>query len=91
MHMRNTPARAELILKRAFGPDLDRPALEALAIEGYRMAKLTAGEVAGVLGLGTSIAACEWLAQRGVPLNYALEDLEQDRHSLAELFPEFEA
>ena len=56
------PNEASETLQRAFGPNLDRAALEALAIEGYRAAKLTAGEVAHVLGLGTSLAAQKWLA-----------------------------
>ncbi|RJP37984.1 MAG: UPF0175 family protein [Phycisphaerales bacterium] len=88
MHHLTLPSTCEETLKRAFGADLDQAALEALAIEGYRTAKLTAGEVARILGLDTSIAAQEWLAQRGIPLNYALEDLEADRHTLARLFPE---
>ena len=40
----NLPLDASQTLQRAFGPDLDRAAVEALAIEGYRTAKLTAGE-----------------------------------------------
>jgi len=82
------PGETEKTLQRAFGPDLDRAALEALAIEGYRTAKLTAGEVARILGLGTSLAAQTWLAHRGIPLNYSLEDLEADRAALARLFRE---
>jgi predicted HTH domain antitoxin len=79
----------EETLVRAFGPDLKQAAIEALAIEGYRCARLSAGEVAKVLGLPTSIAAQSWLAQRGIPLNYSIEDLEADRATLAKLFPDF--
>jgi predicted HTH domain antitoxin len=75
-------------LERAFGPDLDRAAIEALAIEGYRTARLTLGEVAQILGLETSIAAQSWLSQHGVELNYSVEDLRADRESLAKCFPE---
>jgi len=75
-------------LRRAFGQDLDRAAIEALAIEGYRSARLSAGEVARILGLATSIEAVDWLAHRGVPMNYSLEDLEKDRAALAKHFPE---
>lgn len=82
------PVDASAILQGAFGPDLDRAAVEALAIEGYRTAKLTAGEVALVLGLETSIAAQEWLGQHGVELNYSLDDLREDREALAKWFPE---
>lgn len=72
----------EATLRRAFGDRLDSAALEALAIEAYRSAKLTAGEVAILLGLETSIAAQAWLAQRGIPLNYSIEDLDADRIAL---------
>lgn len=59
-----------------------------MAVEGYRAGKLTAGEVARVLGLETSIAAQEWLARRGVELNCSLEDLCADREALSKRFPE---
>ncbi|HWL95225.1 MAG TPA: UPF0175 family protein [Phycisphaerae bacterium] len=78
----------EQTLERAFGTDLRRAALEALAIEGYRTARLSAGEVAQVLGLDTSIEAQEWLAHHGVELNYSMEDLEADRLTLSKLFPD---
>jgi predicted HTH domain antitoxin len=84
----NLSSEATQTLKRAFGPDLDRAAVEALAIDGYRTGRLTAGEVGRVLGIETSIAAQRWLAQRGVELNYSLEDLEADREALAKHFPE---
>ncbi len=84
----NVPSSLEATLRRIFGDDLDRVALEALAIEGYRLAKLTAGEVARLLGLATSIEAQRWLAARGVPLNYSLDDLDADRAALARHFPE---
>ena len=84
----NVPVDASETLRRAFGADLDRAALEALAIEGYRTARLTAGEVARVLGLATSIAAQEWLAQRGVEPNYGADDLKADIDDLSKHFPE---
>ena len=84
----NLSTDASQTLQRAFGQDLDRAALEALAFEGYRTARLTAGEVARVLGLETSIAAQAWLAQHGVELNYSLDDLHADREALAKYFPD---
>jgi len=81
----NVPADASETLHRAFGPDLDRAALEALAIEGYRSARLTAGEVARITGLETSLQAQEWLAAHGVPPNYSDEDLRDDRTDLDRL------
>ena len=82
------PDEASHTLKRAFGRDLDRAALEALAIEGYRAAKLTTGEVAHVLGLETSLAAQKWLDEHGVEPNYSLDDLRKDREDLLKLFPD---
>ncbi len=82
MSTHKLPDQAPRTLERAFGQNLDRAALEALAIEGYRSAKLTVGEVARVLGLSTSLAAQEWLAEHGFAANYSLDDLEADRESL---------
>jgi hypothetical protein len=82
------PDEASQTFERAFGRDLDRAALEALAIEGYRAAKLTAGEVAHVLGLETSLAAQKWLAEHGVGQNYSLDDLRADREDLLKHFPD---
>lgn len=84
----NLSLDASQTLQRAFGPDLDRAAVEALVIEGYRTAKLTAGEVAGILGLDTSIAAQSWLAKHGIELNYSIDDLDADRQTLSKQFPE---
>jgi predicted HTH domain antitoxin len=81
------PETSERTLEQAFGKDLNRAALEALAIEGYRTGKLSIGEVARVLEMG-AIEAQVWLGKRGVPMNYSLEDLSTDRKTLARLFPE---
>ena len=84
----NVPVDASETLRRAFGTDLDRAALEALAIEGYRTARLTAGEVARVLGLETSIAAQAWLAQHAIEPNYGIDDFKADIEDLSKHFPE---
>ncbi len=80
------PKAVESILESEWG-DLSRAAKEALAIESYRTGKLSLGLLAEMLGVGV-IAADQWLAQRGVPLNYSPEDLEADRRDLDELFRE---
>jgi hypothetical protein len=49
---------------------------------------LSAGELAELLGLASSIQAVRWLGARGVPINYSMEDLEADRRVLASDFPE---
>ena len=77
------PQESEAAFLRAFGQDLDRAALEALSVEGYRLGKLSLGEVAHVLGLETTVVAQAWLAARGVSLNYSLDDFQADRETLA--------
>jgi predicted HTH domain antitoxin len=82
------PKHAEQVLKKAWGDRLDQAAFEGLAIESYRTGKLSAGELAELLGLASSIQAVRWLGARGVPINYSMEDLEADRRVLASDFPE---
>ena len=76
------PDDAESVLRQAWGAGLDRAALEALVIEGYRTRKFGGGMVRQLLSLPTRWDAEQWLATRGVPLNYSLEDLEADRSAL---------
>jgi hypothetical protein len=78
----NIPDQHEPTLRRAMGDDLDRAALEALVIEGYRSGKLSAAEVGALLGAPDRWAVNRWLAERRVPLNYSLQDLEADRQTL---------
>lgn len=80
------PEKLETALTREWG-DLSVAAKEALAIESYRTGKISVGFLAEMLGMGV-IAAEDWLAKRGVPLNYTVADLEADRADLARLFPE---
>lgn len=75
----NIPKDQEQTLREAWGPDLDRAALEALAIEGYRSRKFSAAEVGRLLGHEDRWAVNQWLAERHVPLNYSFDDLEADR------------
>lgn len=81
----NLPEAVEQGLRREY-LDLEQTAKEALIIEGYRAGRLGLGHVAEGLGLPTTIAALEWLNQRGVPLDYTVEDLESDRRMLDQLF-----
>lgn len=78
----NIPDEAEQTLQEAWGNDLDRAALEALAIEGYRTGKLSRFEVQTLLGLQSRWDTEEWLGSRGVNLNYSLSDLEVDRAAI---------
>jgi len=66
----------------AAGGDLSRRALEALAIEEFKMGHLTSTELRRLLGFRTRIALDEFLKAHGVLLDYTLDDLEQERHDL---------
>lgn len=78
----NIPKDQEQTLRNAWGADLDRAALEALAIEGYRTNRFSAAEVGELLGIKDRWLVNQWLADHKVPLNYSLEDLEADRRTL---------
>jgi hypothetical protein len=76
------PDEAENVLRNAFGENLSRAALEAMAVEGYRTGKLSAYEVQTLLGLEDRWETESWLGSRGVSRNYSVEDLEADRETL---------
>lgn len=81
----NIPPTAEAMLREAWGQNLDCAAVEALAVEGYRSGKLSAADVGRLLGLQDRWTVNQWLADRQVPLNYTLDDLEADRATLDRL------
>ena len=64
--------------------DLSQAARDALLIEAYRMGKLSIGRLARTLAVGV-LEADEWLAQRGVSLNYSFEDFKADAQTLQDL------
>jgi len=69
-------------LREAYGADLSRAAIEQLALEGYRSRKLSLYQVQQLLGFDNRWETEQWLGQRGICLNYGLEDLESDRETL---------
>jgi predicted HTH domain antitoxin len=75
----------EETLRAAFGTSLAQATKEALALEGYRQGKLSAGEVQDLLDLSTRHEAEQFLADRGVPMAYSQADLDQDRQTLSRL------
>lgn len=79
----NISATAEVAIRAALGPDLDRAALDALLIEGYRTGKLSTGDIADALGFKTRHEAEQWLCQRHVEPNYTQADLDADRETLS--------
>lgn len=79
------PDQIEQALRSGWG-DVNEAAKAALLAESYRAGKIGLGDVARALNLETRLEAQEWLARRGVPLNYDADDLEEDRRTLGELF-----
>jgi predicted HTH domain antitoxin len=66
-------------------PDLPRQALEALAVEGYRTAALTEGQVRRLLGLNSRLQVHALLKDHRVALRYTESDLEDDLRAHREL------
>jgi Uncharacterised protein family (UPF0175) len=65
--------------------ELERRALEALALEEYKLGHLTRPELRRLLGFGTRAALDEFLVSHGIFGTYAEEDLERDRRDLQRL------
>ena len=87
MHVElNIPAEAEDQLRRTLGSDLSEIVTESLLINGYSTGRVSLGLLAAALRLPTSLAALQWLADRKVPLNYDVDELEADRAALRERF-----
>lgn len=60
-----------------FGGDISRQMLEAYAIESYRQEKMSLGQFAELLDLSIDEANA-FLKERNIPLNYGLDDLDED-------------
>lgn len=65
----------------AFGPDLPRAALEAIALGAYRQRWLSTTQLRRILGYKTRIQVHEFLQRHSVHLHYDLADLEHDRQA----------
>jgi Uncharacterised protein family (UPF0175) len=63
------------------GADLRQAVLEAVALEGYRSGELTHAQVGRLLGFEHPLDVEAFLKERGVSLDYTLEDLDQDRET----------
>jgi predicted HTH domain antitoxin len=80
------PKDAEAALREQWG-NLEQAAKESLLIESYRTGTISLGFLAQLLGL-TRWDAETWLGNRGVKWSYDVEDLAEDRRTVAELFGE---
>ena len=72
-------------LARRLGRDLPRRALEALALEEFKLGHLTKPELRRLLGFETRAALDGFLKAHQVYVNYTDEDLERDREDLRRL------
>jgi hypothetical protein len=59
--------------------DLQRAAVEGLALEGYRSRRFSEGQLRQMLGFSSRLQVHAFLKEHGVHLHYSLADLEQDR------------
>ena len=73
----------------AAGKEPAREALEALAVEGFGTRYLNESQVRRTLGFGTRMKVHAFLAAHGVPLNYTMENLEQDIQAANSLHAEW--
>jgi hypothetical protein len=73
------------------GKDLSRAALEALAIDAYRMERITGFQLRTLLGIPSRYDLDGFLKQHGVMLEYTIEDFEKDRKILDELWQKRQA
>ena len=62
----------------ANGVDLSRSALEALAIDSYRMNRMTSHQLCELLDIPSQDELDGFLKRHGVPLEYTFEDFERE-------------
>jgi hypothetical protein len=68
------------------GQDLSRAALEALAIDAYRMNRITALQLRTLLNIPSQYELDGFLKHHGVPLEYTIEDFEREGDTSARLW-----
>src|SRR3989442_841402 len=66
--------------------DLSRSALEALAIDAYRMRRLTSHQLCRLLDIPSRDELDRFLKHHGVPLEYTFEDFEGEGTTSARLW-----
>lgn len=74
----NLPPQVINALREVWGDRFEEKAFEALFIQGYRERVFSAGRVASLVGLDTSVEAEQWPADRGVERNVDPEVLLSD-------------
>jgi hypothetical protein len=69
----------DVVTQLSGGGDIQRLALEALALEAYRADRLTKAELRRLLGIESRLELDGFLKAHEVYEPYTLEDLERDR------------
>jgi len=70
----------------ASADEREKQALEALAVELYREGKVSLRHMGEMAGAGNDYWAADRLrVSRGAPLNYSMQDLEEDREAAKRL------
>jgi len=67
------------------GGDLSRAAVEALAIDAYRMNRITGFQLRQVLEIPSRHDLDGFLKRHGVPLEYTIEDFDREAETSARL------
>jgi hypothetical protein len=75
----------------AQGQDLSRAALEALAIDAYRMNRISGYQLCQLLDIPSRYDLDGFLKRHGVPLEYSIEDFERERATSARLWQQRQA
>ncbi len=78
------PPAIEAQLRRLV-PSLDAAAREQFLLTAYTAGQISLGDLAEILSVETRVEAQQWLAERGVSLNYTSDALEADRLELSKL------
>lgn len=73
------------------GQDLSRAALEALAIDAYRMNRVTGYQLCQLLEIASRDDLDRFLKHHGVPLEYTIEDFEREGATSARLWQKRQA
>jgi len=68
------------------GHDLSRTALEALAIDAYRMNRITGHQLCQLLEIPSRYELDGFLRHHGVPLEYTFEDFDREGATSARLW-----
>jgi len=75
----------EMAARLGTARDLPRRVLEALAVEEFRLGRLTQAELRRLLGFATRQRLDAFLKARDVYVPYTLDDLDRDRNDLRRL------